>query len=117
MELTTLRVDDILGEFCPNVIKSITASIVTGTQPFPFDSYSTVEINSTTTKNHFIPTYTGSTTGKSASDRTFYGDEGTATMQTSWQQLYINNTEFYIPIFSGTATTSCCADLIGTNLI
>ena len=118
LQLDTKRVDDILGEFCPDVIKFISASIVVGVQPFTFNNYSTVEINSTMTKDHFIPTYDGSIVGKTASDRVFYGDQNTdAKMHTSWQAVIINNQTYYIPIYSGDATTGCCADLIGENII
>ena len=116
MQVDTKYVDTLLGDWCPNVIYSITASIVTLPQSFTLDSYQTVELNGTTTKNHFIPVYNGSTTGKTASDKTFFGDTGTTTTEYGWQSLIINGTTYYLKVYNGNATTDCSTDLNGTTL-
>lgn len=117
MQVDTKYVDSILGDFCPNTIKSITASILVGAQAVTFNSYSTVEQNSTNTKNHFIPTYTFSTVGKTASDKTFFGEQNTSSKTLeSWQEIWVNNNQYFMPVYRGTATSDCCVDLIGAKI-
>ena len=118
MQIDTLYVDTVLGDFCPNVIHSINASIVTAPQPsFTLDSYQTVELNGTVTKNHFIALYNGSTVGKTSSDKIFFGDTSTETGEYGWQSIIINGSTYYLKVWNGVATSDCVTDLNGTTLI
>lgn len=112
MQVDTNWVDNIIGDFCPNTVYQIWADILVGSQAFTFSNYSTVEIDSSSTKNHFIPLYTGSTTGYESSDIKFFGDADTNKVHTAWQPLIINGEKYYVPIYSGSATTNCCTDMI-----
>lgn len=118
MQVDTIWVDTLLGDFCPNIIHSITCSVVLGAQPsFVPHSYRTVDINGTTTKDHFIQVYTGSTTGKTSSDKVFYGDAGTGSVRKGWQSIVVNGMTLWTQVWSGTATSSCCTDMNGTSIV
>jgi hypothetical protein len=103
---------------CPNDIDRIYCSVIIGNPGMVFHSYKTCEINGTVTKDHFLPLYDFDMTGKTASDKTFFGDAGVVVgAQTSWQSLLINDVKYYLPVHNGTATTACCSNLIGDNVI
>lgn len=105
-------------ETCSNDIDKIYCSVIIGDPGMVFNSYKTVEINGTNTKNHFIPLYDFDMTGKTASDKTFFGDSGVVVgIQTGWQGIYINGTQYFMPVFSGDATTNCCSNLVGEELL
>jgi len=118
MQVDTNFVDTLLCDFCPNVIYSITASIlVTPVPTLPFDSYQTVELNGTTTKDHFITLCSGSTVGYTSSDKTFFGDTtANPTSDDDWMSLFINGSQYWFQVRQGTATTDCCSDVNGTRV-
>jgi hypothetical protein len=118
MQVDTNYVDTILGDFCPNVIHQITASILVTPVPIlPFDSYQTVELNGTTTKDHFIKLCNGPTTGYTASDKTFFGDTtANPTTDDDWMSLIVNGITYWFQVRQGTATTDCCTDINGTRM-
>ena len=117
MQIDTNYVDTILGDFCPNVIHQITASILVTAIPLPTSfTYQCVELNGTNTKNHFIRTYIGTSVGYTSSDKTFFGDTGTATNDHGFQSLIINGTTYWLKVYNGNTTASCCSDLNGTTV-
>ena len=115
MQIDAKYVTSILGDTCPNIINAVSASVILAPQAFPFNEYVTVENNGTNTKNHFIETYTGSITGKTSSDKTFFGDYGDAAAKTTshFQLLLVNGVAYWLKILTGNATTGCCTDLYG----
>ena len=115
IQIDAKYVTSIYGDTCPNIINSVSASIVLAPQAFPFFNYVTVENNGTNTKNHFIQTYTGSTVGKTASNKTFFGDYGDLAAKTTshFQLLLVNGVAYWLKILTGNATTGCCTDLYG----
>jgi hypothetical protein len=82
-----------------------------------------VETNGSNTKNHFVHLYTGSTIGYTASNKIFYGDYNTGTINPtgpaygdSYQSILVNGTEYWIHLDTGSATTGCCTDVVGINM-
>jgi hypothetical protein len=107
------------GDICPNIINSFYASIIPP-QSLPLYGYLTVESNGTSTKDHFLAVYSGDTTGYEASDKIFYGDYNSGGISGGsnkyYQSININNVEYWIRIDEGVATSSCCTDVIGTEV-
>ena len=119
MQIDAKYVTSILGDTCPNIINAVSASIITAPQAFPFFNYVTMEFNGTNTKNHFFESYTGSTAGKTSSDKTFFGDygDGLNILTSHYQLLLVNGTAYWIKVLDGNATTGCCSDLYGQVVV
>ena len=119
LQIDCRYVTSLYGDTCPNIINAVSASIVTAPQAFPFFNYVTMEFNGTDTKNHFFESYTGSTAGKTASDKTFFGDygDGLNILTSHYQLLLVNGTAYWIKVLDGNATTGCCSDLYGQVVV
>jgi len=119
LQIDAKYVTSILGDTCPNIINAVSASIITAPQAFPFFNYVTMEFNGTNTKNHFFESYTGSTAGKTSSDKTFFGDygDGLNILTSHYQLLLVNGTAYWIKVLDGNATTGCCSDLYGQVVV
>ena len=82
--------------------------------------YLCVEINGSTSKDHFLPLYTHSTEGYTASNRDFWGCIYTAgelsnLVEDGFLSMQINSTEYWLNIYTADPVAcDCCSNLQGT---
>jgi hypothetical protein len=77
-----------------------------------------LEINGNATQNNYIRLYSGDTTGQTWDNTNkFYGDITNTDdiFSNGFISIVINGNTYYMPIYSGTNTTQCCSNLVGTQ--
>jgi hypothetical protein len=100
----------------PNEISSIATTVaMVSVSP---SGYLSVNINGSTTNDHFIGLFSGTTSGVPYdTNHVFWGDTANASPKIAdgYVSLKINGNKLYLPKYTGSASIGYCSDLVGTS--